>query len=353
MKYFKTYIFLSFIVYSCGSKKPNDERQNVKLVWRNPSFEWITSSILIKDSSIYFGSFNDKFYSANVDNGELKFQFQTGYDPYFLPIIDDNRIYFSSFDLNIYCIDTLGNLIWKIPTNERIKNSLIEDDSLIFASVRGDGLRALRKSDGKQVWYLEQDSQSLSTSQPIIYHDKIFVGHWELDNKILAVNKNSGEVAWSNKYPDYASSDPALSTQGLVISIDKYYKGGQVKMLDYKTGKEIWSVPLKCESLHKPFTDNVNVIVSTYDNKVVCIDNTNGKIKWILNLLNEENAHTRVCSFNQNIYFGTTKRNLYCVDITTGKTVFRESLNYGLADPLIVQDKIYFPTGGSELWTLR
>ncbi len=124
-------------------------------------------------------------------------------------------------------------------------------------------------------------------------------------------------------------------------------------MLDYNTGKEIWTTPLNCEALYRPFTDNQNVIVGTYDNKVVCLDNGNGKTKWTLNLQYEENADTRFCYFKRNIYFGTTKRNLYCVDISTGKIVFTEPFNYGIAEPIGTTDKIYFPTGGSELWTLK
>jgi outer membrane protein assembly factor BamB len=354
MKHFRLLsAILIFTSCSSGTTSSDDNRQNVKLLWREPTFEWVTSSILIKDNTVFFGSSNDTFYSTNLENARIKLKFKTGYDPYFLPVINNNRVLFSSFDQNIYCIDTLGNLIWKTPVKERIKSSLIEDDSLVFASVRGDGLQARKKRDGSLVWHLGQDSQSLSTSQPIIHLDKIFVGLWELDNKVIAVDKSTGKVLWTNKYPGHASSDPAISPNGLVISIDKFYEGGQVKVLDYYTGNEIWSQPLKCEALFKPFTDNENVIVGTYDSKVVCLDNTNGKIKWTLNLLDGENADTDICSFNQNIYFGTTMRNLYCVDIANGQTVFKEPFNYGISNPLVVDDKIYFPTGGSELWTLR
>jgi len=331
----------------------DDNKQNVKLLWRNQNFEWITSSVFIKDNIVYFGSFNDTFYSTNLTDGKLKLKFKTGYDPYFLPIINSKKIYFSSFDLNIYCIDTVGNLVWKTQTVDRVKNNLLEDDSSLFVSVRSDGLRAIKKSSGTTVWHLSQKSQSLSTNQPIIFKDIIYVGLWDLDNKVLAIDKNNGEIIWRNSYPKFSSSDPALTPNGLVISIDKYYKGGQVMMLNYNTGKEIWMTPLKCEALFKPYTNNQNTIVSTYDNKVVCLENIDGKIKWILKLQNDENADTRFCAFKQNIYFGTTKRNLYCVDINTGKTVFYESFNYGISEPILDNGKIYFPTGGSEIWTLK
>ena len=343
------------ILTSCfdSTKKLDDNKTYVRLLWRKPSFEWITSSIFIKDKTIYFGSFNDNFYSTDLISGEEKFKFKTGYDPYFLPIVTDNKIYFSSFDLNIYCIDTLGKLYWKVPTTDRVKNNLLDDDSLLYVSVRSDGLKAINKSNGSLVWHLTQKPQSLSTNQPIMLNDNIYLGLWELENNVIAVNKQTGKIIWSNKYSDFSSSDPALSTKGLVVSIDKYYKGGQVKMLDYNTGKEIWSSPLNCEALYKPFTDNKNVIVSTYDSKIVCLDQVNGKMKWELQLQADENAETEFCFFKKHIYFGTTKRNLYCVNINNGKTVFKESFNYGISKPIVSNDKIYIPTGGVELWTLK
>lgn len=354
MRYVKI-LSIVLILTSCfdNTKKLDDNRTYVSLLWRKPNFDWITSSIFIKDKTIYFGSFNDNFYSAELKSGEVKFKFKTGGDPYYMPIVSANKIYFSSFDLNIYCIDKEGKLYWKVPMTNRVKNNLLDDDSLLYVSVRSVGLKVINKSNGRLVWHLKQKPQGLSTNQPIMLNDNIYLGLWELDNNVIAVNKQSGKIIWSNKYSDLSSSDPALSKKGLVVSNDKYYKGGEVKMLDYNTGKEIWTSTLKCETFIKPFTDNENVIVATYDNKVVCLDQVNGKMKWELHLQIDENAQTEFCFFKQHIYFGTSKRNLYCIDINTGQTVFKESFNYGISVPIVSNNKIYFPTGGSELWTLK
>jgi outer membrane protein assembly factor BamB len=348
-------LFAVFILASCsrGTSPLNDERKNITLLWRIESFNWITSSILIKNDKIYFGSFNDAFHSATLTDGAIKSTSKTTDDPYFSPLINENRIYFSSFDLNLYCVDSLGKLIWKKKTIDRIKNNLVEDDSVLFVPVRSDGLRAMRKSDGTTIWHLPQNPQALSTNRPTLYRDKVFIGNWDLDNKVMAVNKTDGKPIWTNKYSGYSSSDAALSPNGLVISLDRYYKGGQVKMLDFQSGKEVWSVPLKCEPLYQPFTNNECVIVSTYDNKIVRLNNIDGRTQWTLDLQTEENADTKIVSFQKHIYFGTTKRNLYCVDINSGKTLFIEPFNYGLSEPLVANDNVYFPTGGNELWTLK
>lgn len=344
-----------FLVASCspGTSPVTDEKKNIKLLWRNDSFDWITSSIFIKGERIYFGSFNDEFKSATLNEGKIKLTFKTGDDPYFSPVVNEDRIYFSSFDLNLYCLDTLGRLVWKKKTVDRIKNDLVEDDSRIIVSVRSDGLRAIKKSDGTTIWHLPQNPQALSTNRPTAYKDKIFIGNWDLDNKLIAVKRSNGRAIWINKYPGFSSSDVAIAPNGLVISVDKYYKGGYVKLLDFQSGKEIWSVPLKCEALYRPFTSTEYVIVGTYDSKIVCLSNIDGQIQWILDLQKEENADTRIVSHENHIYFGTTKRNLYRVDIKSGKVLFIEPFNYGISEPLIANDNVYFPTGGNELWTLK
>ena len=124
-------------------------------------------------------------------------------------------------------------------------------------------------------------------------------------------------------------------------------------MLDYDTGKEIWTTPLLCEASVKAYTDDKNAVISTYDGKVVCLNNLNGKIKWSIQLEKDEVADSEFCFFKQHLYFGTSNRNLYCINLNTGKITFKEPFNYGISNPIVSENKIYFPTGGNELWTLN
>jgi outer membrane protein assembly factor BamB len=139
----------------------------------------------------------------------------------------------------------------------------------------------------------------------------------------------------------------------LVVCTDRHYQGGQVKLLDYATGKEIWRTALKCEALLRPLVQDRQVIVATYDEQVVCLSTGTGKIAWSTQLEPAEEVATQFCRFQQGLYFGTTARNLYCLDRQTGKLLFKESFNYGLADPLVANNKLYIPTGGNELWCLK
>jgi outer membrane protein assembly factor BamB len=66
-----------------------------------------------------------------------------------------------------------------------------------------------------------------------------------------------------------------------------------------------------------------------------------------------EEVASQFCRFQRGIYFGTTTRNLYCLDNQTSKIRFKEAFNYGISDPLVANGKLYIPTGGSELWGLK
>ena len=345
---------LALVLFSCSTgtnTSDSRKKKHIKLVWKNDQADWITSSLYIKDSLIYFGSFNDTFYAANLSDGKIRLKYATGYDPYFKPIVDKGNLFFTSFDLNIYSIDTRGNLLWKVNTVDRIKNDLVEDSNSFIVSIRSDGIRKIEKSTGRTLWHLKQSAESFSTSQPILFKDKIYIGQY--DWKVIAINKSTGTIEWQKDYSEFASSDPAISNKGVVVSVDKYYKGGFVKMLDFNSGRELWSTPLNCQALYKPYTDSSNVIVSTYDDKIACLDNETGKIKWTLSLEPEETALSNLTAFKGNIFFGTSKFNLYSVNIATGKVGFKENMNYGVGIPMVANERLYIPTGGGELWILE
>jgi outer membrane protein assembly factor BamB len=343
-----------FLVACSTNRKPvDDNSQHVKLLWRNSNLNWVTSSLLLKDSLLYFGSFNNAFCAANLADGKIKLAFKTVEEPYYPPVISGKRIYFSSFDLNVYCLDASGKLVWKRKTAGRVKNALLERDSILYIPVRADGLWAVKARTGEAVWHLPQPTVSLSTNQPLLRANKLYVGLWGLSDSLIAVDSKTGKLAWAISYPDYASSDPVASPEGLVVCNDRYYKCGQVKLLDYTNGKEIWSAALKCEALFQPLVQDHQVIVATYDKQVVCLNTGTGKISWATKLQPGEEVATKFCRFQQGIYFGTTARNLYCLDSQTGKLLFKEAFNYGLSDPLVANKKLYIPTGGNELWCLK
>ena len=123
-------------------------------------------------------------------------------------------------------------------------------------------------------------------------------------------------------------------------------------MLNYESGNEIWSKSLNCDLYYEPCVVNGNIILSTYDNKIISINIKNGRTNWVINLKKDQ-AESNIINFKENIYFGTMNGNLYSLNSETGKINFIQPFNYGISTPIVNNNKIYFPTGGSEIWILK
>ena len=67
----------------------------------------------------------------------------------------------------------------------------------------------------------------------------------------------------------------------------------------------------------------------------------------------KDQVESRIVNYKENLYFGTMNSNLYSIDNKTGKINFIQPFNYVISTPIVENDRIYFPTGGSEIWILK
>ncbi|WP_426486244.1 PQQ-binding-like beta-propeller repeat protein [Flavobacterium sp. 2] len=279
-------------------------------------------------------------------------KFISDYNPFHKPLISDSNLLLQEYGSDLCCFDPTGKLKWKINGEINLRKDLAENDEFIYGSVQGNGFSKLNKTEGKIIWHLPKDSNITETNKPAFFKKTIYLGLSELSAKLLAINSENGRIIWENKYENFKNISQIKTRKGLLVCLDKDFKKGKILMLDYKSGDQIWSESLNCDLYYEPCVVDDNVILSTYDNKVFSINAENGKINWLLNLKNDY-AESNIIHFKENIYFGTKDRNLYSVNNVTGKINFIQTFHYGISTPIVDNNKIYFPTGGSEIWVLK
>ncbi|MWB94355.1 PQQ-binding-like beta-propeller repeat protein [Flavobacterium sp. GA093] len=351
IKYLIVALFLSFL--SC--KEANSESENnkyVKLLWKNAKLDWMSSSMVFNNNQLYFADLNNNFYSVNIENGKIGLNFKTDYSPIHEPLIVDQNLFLTEYGTDLNCFDIRGKLKWKINGEINLRYDLAGYNQSIYGSVQGNGFSKIDKTNGKVVWFLPKDSNITETNKPAFFKETIYIGFSEFTAKLLAINNENGKIIWENKYKNFKTISQYKTEKGLLVLLDKDFKNGKVLMLNYENGNEIWSKSLNCDLLYEPCIVNKNVILSTYDNKIISLHIENGKTNWILNL-NKDLAETNIIHYKENIYFGTMNRNLYSVNINKGKINFIQPFNYGIITPIVEKNKIYFPTGGSEIWVLK
>ncbi|RKR08784.1 outer membrane protein assembly factor BamB [Flavobacterium sp. 90] len=356
MKITKIIIFtFLFSLLSCKNDNKNaigDNQKYVKLLWRNKQFEWIPTSLVAKNKILYFGNLNRDFYAINLENAKVNFKIKTDYNPFDKPLIYDQNLLLTEYSNDLIHLDKTGKLKWKINGETNLRNDLTEDQSYIYGSVLGNGFSKLNKTDAKIIWFLPKNSIIIETNKPAFFKNNIYLGLSEHTSELLAINNENGEIIWKKEYKNFSKIIQVKTEKGLLVCLNKDFKNGQISMLNYKSGNEIWSKSLNCDLHYEPCIINGNIILSTYNNKVISLNIENGKTNWTLDL-RKDAAETTIISFKENVYFGTMNRNLYSVNFKTGKTNFMQPFNYGILNPIVEDNTIYFPTGGSEMWLLK
>lgn len=352
IKYLILSLFISFL--SCREKnnKKSEYNKHVKLLWKNAKFDWMPSSLISNNNQLYFADLNNNFYSVNIENAKVDLNFKTDYNPIHKPLIFEQNLFLTEYGNDLNCFDKSGKLKWKINGEINLRNDLAGYNQSIYGSVQGNGFSKINIANGKVIWFLLKDSNITETNKPAFYKEIIYLGFSEITAKLVAISNGNGKTIWENKYEKFERIKQYKTENGLLVLLDKNLKNGKILMLNYENGNEIWSKSLNCDLLYEPCIINKNVILSTYDNKIFSLNIENGKTNWILNL-NKDQAETNIINYNKNIYFGTMNRNLYSVNIIKGKINFTQPFNYGIITPIVEKNRIYFPTGGNEIWVLK
>jgi len=352
IKYLILALFISFL--SCREKNNKESEYNkyVKLLWKNAKFDWMPSSLISNNNQLYFADLNNNFYSVNIENANVDINFKTDYNPIHKPLIFKQNLFLTEYGNDLNCFDKGGKLKWKIKGEINLRYDLAGYNQSIYGSVQGNGFSKINKTNGKVIWFLPKDSNITQTNKPAFFKETIYIGFSALRVKLLAINDENAKIIWENKYKNFETIRQYITEKGLLVLLDKNFKNGKVLMLNYENGNEIWSKSLNCDLLYEPCLVNKNIILSTYDNKIISLNIENGKTNWILNL-NKDQADTNIINYKENVYFGTMNRNVYSVTINKGKINFIQPFNYGIITPIVEKNRIYFPTGGNEIWVLK
>jgi outer membrane protein assembly factor BamB len=354
----KSIIYITFVLFtffvSCKETKKVESENNefVKLLWKNSKFDWMPSSLSSDNNQLYFADLKNNFYSVNIENAKIRFNLKTNYNPIYKPLIFDQNLFLTEYSTDLNCFDKNGKLKWKVNGEINLRNDLSGYNRFIYGSVQGNGFSKINITNGKVIWFLPKDSNIIETNKPAFYKEIIYLGFSELTTKLLAINNENGKTIWENKYQNFKYIKQYKTENGLLVLLDKNFKNGEILMLNFESGNKIWSKSLNCDLQYKPCIINNNIVLSTYDNKIISLNVENGNTNWILNL-NKDQTETEIINYNDNIYFGTINRYLYSVNINKGKINFIQPFNYGIETPIVEKNRIYFPTGGNEIWVLK
>ncbi len=138
------------------------DAQTGKQLWIYSRHDTSTISVrggtkpLLWGEHLFVGFSDGAFASLNSKNGTIEWEIQINKGKRFRdvdasPVMDQNKIYISSFDDKLYCINPAnGEIYWKVEGGGHQKVVFI-NDKLYYETSNGEVVAA-RKSDGERIW---------------------------------------------------------------------------------------------------------------------------------------------------------------------------------------------------------
>lgn len=155
-----------------------------KIKWRMRAKRAITSSPMVDEEVIYFGSVDGFLYAADAKSGWVIWRFRMGKGTISSPSVNGNMVYIGSADGNIYCIDKRSSKeLWQFSTDHQVSSSpTIYSESLYCGGTDGN-VYCINYQTGQLRWIFK--TNGAITSTPIIHDNIIYIG--SMDHKLYAL----------------------------------------------------------------------------------------------------------------------------------------------------------------------
>ena len=224
------------------------ERDSGKVRWKYRSTS-VPTDIVQLGSKLYFGSFQDKWSSVNLQTGGLNWSFSTGApnkncDLPKAAVTDKNRLFITGLDGVIYSLDvSSGRVSWKRKLPATPSTALAIRDKTLYVGTTDQHIRRLNAETGATV--AELATEATPFGRPAFAAGSLYMfleNRPERAGYIISVDSKLAGVRWRQKSsPEWASDRPHV-WKGLVIAGNCR---GEVAAFRASDGEPQWKLNVK------------------------------------------------------------------------------------------------------------
>ncbi|MCA1575370.1 MAG: PQQ-like beta-propeller repeat protein [Acidobacteria bacterium] len=224
------------------------ERDSGKVRWKHRSTS-VPTDIVQLNSNVYFGSFQDKWSSVDLQTGGLNWSFSTGApnkdcDMPKAPVTDKNRLFIVGLDGVIYSLDaSSGRVSWKRKLAAAPSTALALRDKTIYVGTNDQRLYRLNAETGTVISELATEAKPVGRLS--FASDSLFVfleNASERVGYIISVDSKLAGVRWKERSsPDWASERPHLWKEFVVAGNCR----GGMAAFRASDGEQQWNLSLK------------------------------------------------------------------------------------------------------------
>jgi len=303
--------------------------------------------------------------SLSAAPGDLVWSYATGGPVRSSPAVADGRLYVTSGDTYLYCLDAdTGAFVWSYQLNT---GGYPEDSSpavwsgYVYANDIYGRVHCLNAETGAHVWSFEADNPT--DGSPAVYGGCVYIGTydgpyyclnaltgdevWENDTagrhvratiaiaddrlhfgagmRILCRTAGTGSHVWLYSVPDIIWASCAVSDGRVFTGCDD----GKVYAVSASTGAFDWFYQTGDVVNSSAAIDRHRLFIGSNDNKLYSLDPRNGNLRWTY--LTGGDVESSPAVSGDYVYFGSEDGMLYCIEGMGGAHVW----HYDIGSPIV------------------
>ncbi|MEM6675484.1 MAG: PQQ-binding-like beta-propeller repeat protein [Planctomycetota bacterium] len=285
------------------------------------------------------------------DELELLWTYEAGGAITSSPIVADGRIVFGSDDQKVHCADAAtGDEIWEFPTDDLIEAPALAHDGVIYIGSNDTFLYALDAATGEQRWKAPTLDKILGGANVVEVDGKTVVVVGSYDANLYGFDAKTGESLWTYATDNYVNGTPAVHDGRAIF-------GGCdaiLHVVDLSTGKRDSAVEIggDCHIAGSAAYVDGYAYFGHYGNQFVCVDVAKGEIVW-------EYGSPRHAFFSSpaiaadRVVFGGRDRQLHCAKRDDGTPLWAFKTRRKVdGSPVVAGDRVVFGSGDGRVYVL-
>jgi len=271
--------------------------------------------------------------NAGLEGIDIKadWKFKTGGFVDSTPAVDGGRVYFGSWDHNLYCVDVkTGGQIWKFETGDCVDSSPAIYGGKVYFGSWDRNIYCLDAESGEEIWRYKMEPSNFDDhrqSSPAVVKDVVYMGGF--DGCVYALDAGTGDLLWKYRTGGPVRSRPLVLGGLLSMAQDgKAFPevvvgscdGSLYAILNPDKGA-IWSFGAGDRVTSSPLLVGRNLAFGGGDGLLHTVDRINGRELWSFRT-GGRIEYSSPLLINNMVLTGSTDGMVYALDVNSGDPVW-------------------------------
>lgn len=319
------------------------------LLWTFEAGGAITSSPVVADGRVYFGSDDQHLRALDLETGQERWSFATEDLIEAPPLVLDGTVYAGSSDFYLYALDALtGELRWRFETGDKLLGSANawrgpDGELTLLVGSYDTHLYGLDAKTGAERWRYKTDNYVNGT--PAVLGERVIFGGCDAGLHVVSAATGERMALMDLGDESYVAGSVGLADDRAYFG----HYGNAFVCIDLETRQPVWSFPGERAFFSSPAITADRVVFGGRDKRVHCLNRADGEPVWSFKTGRKVDASPVVVG--DRVVVGSGDGRLYLLDLADGREVWSFEVGRSIfSSPAVVDGRILVGANDGRLY---